>query len=47
MFTTFPSEQFKNEFGDQLLLYAQEQAEWEDVENTVVESWAREYSLSQ
>lgn len=45
MFTTFPSEQFKNEFGDQLLLYAQEQAEWEDVENTVVESW-RENILS-
>ena len=47
MFTTFPSEQFKNDFGDQLLLYAQDQADWEQVEQTVVDSWAREASMSQ
>ena len=47
MFTTFPSEQFKNDFGDQLLLYAQDPADWEQVEQTVVDSWAREASISQ
>lgn len=47
LFTTFPSEQFKNDFGDQLLLYAQDQADWDQVEQTVVDSWAREASMSQ
>lgn len=47
MFTTFPSEQFKNDFGDQLLLYAQDQADWEQVEQTVIDSWAREAQMSQ
>ena len=46
-FITFPSETFKNEFGNALLLYAQEQASWEDVVDTVVEAWAREASLAQ
>lgn len=47
MFTTFPSEQFKNDFGDQLLLYAQDQADWEQVEQTVTDSWSREAQMSQ
>lgn len=46
-FITFPSETFKNEFGNALLLYAQEQASWEDVVDTVVEAWAKEASLAQ
>ena len=47
MFTVFPSEQFKNDFGDQLLLYAQGQADWEQVEETVVDSWARESEMAE
>lgn len=46
-FTTFPSETFKNEFGDALLMYAQGQVSWDEVKETMVESWARESSLSQ
>lgn len=45
-FVSFPSENFKNEFGNSLLLYAQGQASWDDVVNTVVESWATEAALS-
>ena len=46
-FTTFPSEQFKNDFGSALLMYAQEQATWDEVTETVIDSWAREASLTQ
>lgn len=46
-FTTFPSETFKNEFGDALLMYAQDQMSWDEVETTVIDSWAREASLTQ
>lgn len=46
-FTTFPSETFKNDFGNALLMYAQGQATWDEVEKTMVDSWAREASLSQ
>ncbi|MDA3730149.1 ABC transporter substrate-binding protein [Niameybacter massiliensis] len=41
-FAGFPSEQFKNDFGDALLEYAQGQKNWEEVRQVVTESWARE-----
>lgn len=46
-FTTFPSETFKNDFGNALLMYAQGQTSWEEVKDTMVESWAREASFAQ
>lgn len=46
-FTTFPSEAFKNDFGNSLLMYAQDQATWDEVESTVVDAWAREAALTQ
>ncbi|WP_373737810.1 extracellular solute-binding protein, partial [Jeotgalibaca porci] len=46
-FTTFPSEAFKNDFGNGLLMYAQDQATWDEVETTVVDAWAREAALTQ
>lgn len=46
-FTTFPSEAFKNDFGNALLMYAQDQATWDEVETTVVDAWAREAALTQ
>lgn len=47
VFTTFPSENFKNDLGNALLMYAQDQAEWSEVKQTAIDSWAREASLSQ
>lgn len=47
VFTTFPSENFKNEVGNSLLLYAQDQAKWEDVVKTFKKSWESEMSLKQ
>lgn len=41
-FAAFPSEEFKNAFGDGLLEYAQENNKWEDVEKIVKDSWASE-----
>ena len=41
-FAAFPSENFKNDFGDALLEYAQGQKGWDDVVNTVQESWKTE-----
>lgn len=41
-FAAFPSENFKNDFGDALLEYAQGQKDWDDVVNTVQESWKTE-----
>jgi raffinose/stachyose/melibiose transport system substrate-binding protein len=41
-FAAFPSEDFKNAFGDALLQYAQGNATWEDVAKTVQESWKSE-----
>ena len=38
-FTAIPSDEFKNEFGGMLLLYAQGQKTWEDVVNKVKEVW--------
>lgn len=41
-FAAFPSENFKNEFGDALLEYAQGTKTWDDVVTIVKDSWAAE-----
>ncbi|MFC6333590.1 ABC transporter substrate-binding protein [Paenibacillus septentrionalis] len=41
-FAAFPSEDFKNDFGDALLEYAQGTKTWEEVSAVVVESWKKE-----
>ncbi|SHK28458.1 carbohydrate ABC transporter substrate-binding protein, CUT1 family (TC 3.A.1.1.-) [Anaerocolumna jejuensis DSM 15929] len=41
-FAAFPSEDFKNSFGDALLEYVQGSKTWEDVVTTVKESWKSE-----
>ncbi len=41
-FAAFPSEQFKNDFGDALLEYVQGGQDWDYVVNTVKESWKTE-----
>lgn len=41
-FAAFPSEAFKDYFGDALLEYAQGSIEWEEVVTVVVDSWAAE-----
>ncbi len=41
-FTVFPSQQFKDNFGGNLLLYAQNQMAWEDVTAAVIADWATE-----
>lgn len=41
-FAAFPSEQFKNAFGDALLEYAQGNKTWDQVKETVIESWKKE-----
>jgi len=41
-FAAFPSEDFKNYFGDALLEYAQGSKTWEEVVKVVVDSWASE-----
>ncbi len=43
-FATFPSEDFKNDFGDALLEYINGNMEWSEVETIVKDSWASEYS---
>ncbi len=45
-FTAFPSQEFKNAFGGDLLQYAQDKISWDDVETNVVESWASEKALA-
>lgn len=45
-FVSFPSENFKNTFGDALLLYAQDQTPWDTVVEIVVDTWAEEASLA-
>lgn len=47
VFTTFPSENFKNEVGNSLLLYAQGQQKWNDVAKTFTKTWESEMSLKQ
>ncbi|WP_054742681.1 ABC transporter substrate-binding protein [Cellulosilyticum ruminicola] len=41
-FSCFPSEDFKNTFGDGLVSYAQGQEDWQAVEKTVKDAWASE-----
>jgi raffinose/stachyose/melibiose transport system substrate-binding protein len=41
-FAAFPSEDFKNYFGDALLQYAQGKTTWDKVVTTVKDSWASE-----
>ncbi len=45
-FAAFPSEEFKNYFGDALLEYAQGSKTWEEVADVVVQSWASERAAS-
>ena len=39
IFTTFPSQTFKDNFGSALLEYAQGTMTWDDVKATVIEQW--------
>ena len=41
-FAAFPSEDFKNEFGDALLEYVQGSADWDYVVDVVKDSWKSE-----
>ena len=41
-FTSFPSQQFKDDFGAALLEYASGSIDWDTVKKTVVERWAAE-----
>ena len=43
-FLAFPSDNFKNDFGSALLEYAQGSKKWEDVVQTVIDSWKNERS---
>lgn len=45
-FTTFPSQEFKNVFGQALLEYTSGNMEWEEVVTTVVDTWAVEKELA-
>ena len=42
VFQSFPSEQFKTEFGDALLEYVQGSKSWDEVASIVRQSWKRE-----
>lgn len=42
VFTVFPSDVFKSDFGNALLLYVQGTKKWEEVVSTVKDSWRRE-----
>ncbi len=41
-FSSFPSQEFKNSFGDAMLEYIQGTNNWENVRKSVIESWKRE-----
>ncbi|MDD4808353.1 MAG: ABC transporter substrate-binding protein [Oscillospiraceae bacterium] len=45
-FTCFPSQNFKNKFGADLLSYAQGQKSWDDVKSDVVKTWKTEAAAS-
>ena len=45
-FTTFPSQQFKDDFGDALLEYCNGNKTWDDVKKLVVDEWASEKELT-
>ncbi len=42
IFTVFPSENFKKNFGSALLRYAQGNAEWPEVQDTFITEWEKE-----
>ena len=44
-FTLFPSQRFKDDFGSDLLQYAQGTKSWEDVADNVINNWAKESSM--
>lgn len=45
-FAAIPSQEFKNNFGADLLQYAQGQMSWDTVEKNYVKNWASEYKLA-
>ena len=45
-FTTFPSQQFKDDFGAALLEYCNGNKTWDDVKKLVVDEWASEKELT-
>ena len=45
-FASFPSEEFKNQFGNALLEYAQGSMDWAGVTQTVKDAWASEYAAA-
>ena len=45
-FTTFPSQQFKDDFGAALLEYCNGNQSWDDVKKLVIDEWASEKELS-
>ena len=45
-FTSFPSQQFKDNFGAALLEYSNGNIKWEDVKKLVVDQWASEKEVS-
>ena len=45
-FTCFPSQHFKDEFGADLLQYAQGQKDWDTVKTDVVNNWKTEAAAS-
>lgn len=44
-FTLFPSQRFKDDFGSDLLQYAQETKSWADVSANVVKNWEKESNM--
>lgn len=46
-FESFPSQNFKNDFGASLLQYAQGKQNWDQVVSTVKDSWKTEYASNQ
>ena len=47
IFTTFPSQNFKDQFGAALLEYAQGTADWNHVVDTVKKQWKAEKKATQ
>ena len=43
-FLSFPSEEFKNYFGDALLQYVQGNSDWDNVKKTFTEKWKSEFA---
>ena len=41
-----PSTQWKNDFGNALLEYAQGTGDWDAVKSAFVDGWAKEYQAS-